>query len=246
MKTYNPFNLEGKKILVTGSSSGIGRSVAVECSHMGATLFLNGRNEKRLKETMVALSPGNHQILAGDIVHGDDIKKLVSALSPLDGIVHCAGVGQRILCKNLQENDIDDVMHANFKGPVMLQTEILKQRKINPKASIVFVSSIAAESSSVGNAIYSASKGAITSYANCLALELAPRKIRVNCIKPAMVWTDLILKGGITEEELREDEKKYPLKRYGIPEDIAYLAVYLLSDASTWMTNTSVKITGGL
>ena len=122
---------------------------------------------------------------------------------------------------------------------------MLKQKKVNKEASIVFIASIASESPSVGNAVYSASKGAIISYANCLAVELAPRKIRVNCISPAMVWTDLILKGGVTEDELRQDEQKYPLKRYGKPEDIANLAIYMLSDASTWMTGSNVKITGG-
>ena len=127
----------------------------------------------------------------------------------------------------------------------MLQTEILKQKKISKGASVVFVASIASSSPTVGNAIYSASKGAVISYANCLALELAPRQIRVNCILPAMIWTDLIFKGGLTEEELREDEKKYPLKRYGKPEDVANLAIYLLSDAAEWMTGSSIKITGG-
>ena len=94
--------------------------------------------------------------------------------------------------------------------------------------------------------MYCASKGAINSYANCLAIELAPRQIRVNIIQPAMVWTNLIFKGGITEEDLREDEKKYPLKRYGTPEDVANLAIYLLSDASSWMTGSSIKLTGGV
>ena len=101
------------------------------------------------------------------------------------------------------------------------------------------------DSPSIGNALYAASKGALISYANCLQLELAPRKIRVNCISPAMVWTDLIFKGGLTEDELRVDEQTYPLKRYGKPEDIANLAVYLLSEASAWMTGSNIKITGG-
>ena len=114
----------------------------------------------------------------------------------------------------------------------------MRQKKINKGGSIIFVASIANESPSIGNALYSASKGAIISYANCLQLELAPRLIRVNCISPAMVWTDLIFKGGVTEEELKLDEQKYPLKRYGKPDDIANLAVYLLSDASAWMTGS--------
>ena len=121
----------------------------------------------------------------------------------------------------------------------------MRNKKINKGASIVFVASIASWSPSFGNSVYSASKGAIISYANCLALELAPRKIRVNCISPAMVWTDLILADGTDEEQLKEDEQKYPLKRYGQPEDIANLAVYMLSDASTWMTGSNVIISGG-
>lgn len=246
MERFNPFTLEGKTILVTGASSGIGRGIAVTCSKMGATVVLGGRNVKRLNETLSQMEGEGHQLATADLSDAVQVEVMVRELPKLDGIVHCAGIGQRVLCKQLQEKDITDVMDTNFKAPIMLQTEILKQKKINKSASVVFIASIASESPSVGNAIYSASKGAIISYANCLAIELAPRKIRVNCISPAMVWTDLILKGGVTEEELKEDEQKYPLKRYGTPEDIANLAVYMLSDASSWMTGSNVRITGGI
>lgn len=246
MATFNPFTLEGKTILVTGASSGIGRGIAIACSKMGATVIINGRNEQRLAETMTEMQGEENISLAADLSDSNSLTGMVSRLPKLDGIVHCAGIGQRVLCKQLQEADLDTMMDVNFKAPVMLQTEILKQKKINKGASIVFIASIASDSPSIGNAVYSASKGAIISYANCLALELAPRLIRVNCILPAMIWTDLILKGGITEEELREDEKKYPLKRYGKPEDIANLSIYLLSNAAAWMTGSSIKITGGV
>ncbi len=245
MTTFNPFTLEGKTILVTGASSGIGRGIAIACSKMGATVIINGRNEQRLAETMTEMQGEENISLAADLSDSNSLTEMVSRLPKLDGIVHCAGIGQRVLCKQLQEADLDTMMDVNFKAPVILQTEILKQKKINKGASIVFIASIASDSPSIGNAVYSASKGAIISYANCLALELAPRKIRVNCILPAMIWTDLILKGGITEEELKEDEKKYPLKRYGKPEDIANLSIYLLSNAAAWMTGSSIKITGG-
>lgn len=245
MTTFNPFTLEGKTILVTGASSGIGRGIAIACSKMGATVIINGRNEQRLAETMTEMQGEENLSLVADLSDSNSLTGMVSRLPKLDGIVHCAGIGQRVLCKQLQEADLDTMMDVNFKAPVMLQTEILKQKKINKGASIVFIASIASDSPSIGNAIYSASKGAIISYANCLALELAPRQIRVNCILPAMIWTDLILKGGITEEELKEDEKKYPLKRYGKPEDIANLSIYLLSNAAAWMTGSSIKITGG-
>lgn len=245
MGTFNPFTLEGKTILVTGASSGIGRGIAIACSKMGASVIVNGRNEQRLSETMSEMEGDDNLSLAADLSDNVALAEMVAKLPKLDGIVHCAGIGQRVLCKQLQESDLDNMMNVNFKAPVMLQTEILKQKKINKSASIVYIASIACDSPTIGNAMYSASKGAIISYANCLALELAPRLIRVNCILPAMIWTDLIFKGGITEEELKEDEKKYPLKRYGKPEDIANLSIYLLSDASSWMSGSSIRITGG-
>lgn len=245
MGTYNPFSLEGKTILVTGASSGIGRGIAVTCSKMGATVVINGRNKQKLQETLTLMDGNEHIMLSGDLTNQEDLVFIVNELPKLDGIVHCAGIGQRILCKQLNEKDIETVMGINFNAPVMLQKELLAQKKINKAASIVFIASIASWSPSIGNAIYSASKGAIISYANCLSLELAPRQIRVNCISPAMVWTDLVLADGIDEDQLKEDEKKYPLKRYGTPEDIANLAVYMLSNASSWMTGSNVKISGG-
>lgn len=244
-QSTNPFSLEGKTILVTGASSGIGRGIAVACSQMGARVVATGRNMNRLVETQSMCLPDTCTTTVADLTHYAALPETVAAWPKLDGVVHCAGVGDRVLCKMLQEDDIDRLMNINFKAPVMLQTELLRQKRMNKGGSVVFVASIAQDSPSIGNAIYSASKGAIISFAQCLQLELAPRLIRVNCISPAMIWTDLILKGGITEEQLREDEKKYPLKRYGKPEDIAHLAVYLLSDASAWMTGSNVKITGG-
>lgn len=244
MTSFNPFSLEGKTILVTGASSGIGRGIAITCSKMGAKVVINGRNVGRLQETLSQME-GDNIVATGDLTDAAKIEALVRELPTLDGIVHCAGIGQRIPCKQLTEGDVNQVMDVNFKAPVLLQAELLRQKKVNKGASIVFVASIASWSPSFGNSVYSASKGAIISYANCLSLELAPRKIRVNCISPAMVWTDLIVKGEVDEDQLKEDEQKYPLKRYGQPEDIANLAVYMLSDASSWMTGSNVKITGG-
>lgn len=246
MGNFNPFTLEGKTILVTGASSGIGQGIAVTCSKMGAKVIINGRNTIKLQETSSLMESDSAIIMAGDLTDAETLVSLVGALPKLDGVVHCAGIGQRIPCKDLQEENLSQVMEVNFKAPVLLQAELLRQKKINKAASIVFIASIASWSPSFGNSVYSASKGAIISYANCLALELAPRKIRVNCISPAMVWTDLILSDGTDEDQLKEDEQKYPLKRYGQPEDIANLAVYMLSDASTWMTGSNVKISGGV
>lgn len=245
MIDFNPFSLEGKTILVTGASSGIGRGIAVTCSKMGATVILNGRNQLKLESTLSLLEQGDHKVIPVDLTNSEQVPQMVKDLPPLDGVVHCAGIGQRVLCKVATEVDVNFVMDSNFKGPVLLQSELLKQKKIKKGASIIFIASMATSSPSIGNAFYSASKGAIVSYANCLSLELAQRNVRVNCISPAMVWTDLVIQEGVDEEQLKIDELKYPLKRYGTPDDIANLAVYMLSDASTWMTGSNVKISGG-
>lgn len=245
MNDFNPFSLEGKTIMVTGASSGIGRGIAITCSKMGAKVIINGRNTTKLQETCSLMVDGSASIVPGDLTDAKTLNSIVDTLPKLDGLVHCAGLGQRLPCKDVESIKVDEVMNINFKAPVMLQAEVLRQKKLNKAASIVFVASIASWSPSFGNSIYSASKGAIISYANCLALELAPRKIRVNCISPAMVWTDLIQNDAVDVEQLKEDEQNYPLKRYGQPDDIANLAVYMLSDASTWMTGSNVNITGG-
>lgn len=242
---FNPFSLEGKTVLVTGASSGIGQAIAITCSKMKATVIITGRNRQKLENTYSLLEGNNHQILIADLTNERDTDNLVSQLPKLDGIVYNAGIGSRKLCKMIEKEDIDTVMNTNFTSSVLLQSAILSAKKISKEASIVFIASRAAESPSIGNAIYSASKGAIISYAKCLGLELAPRQIRVNCICPAMVWTDLIIQEGVSKEELEEAQLKYPLKRYGKPEDIAYLTIYLLSNASNWMTGSVLDITGG-
>lgn len=243
--TFNPFSLLGKRILVTGASSGIGQSIAISCSKMGATLIISGRNEERLHSTFSALSGEGHLALAGDLTQENVLNQIIGALPLLDGIVHCAGIGHCKPCKLINKQDLDEVMSINFNASVLLQSVLLSAKKIKNNASIVFVASRAACSPSMGNAVYSASKGAIISYARCLALEVASRFIRVNCICPAMIWTDLILKGGLTKEDLEQAQLKYPLKRYGTPEDVANLAIYLLSEASSWMTGSNIDLTGG-
>ena len=240
----NPFSLSGKTILVTGASSGIGRGIAIACAGMGAQLILTGRNITRLQETLSTLEGEGHSYIAADLTNAQERTALVEQLPALHGVVHCAGVGSRVPCKMLTQEDIDHVLKPNTEAPILLQAELLAEKKIQKESSVVFIASAAATMPSMGNAVYSASKAAIIAYAKCLALELAPRKIRVNCISPTMVWTDLTLVGA-TEDQLSEAEKLYPLKRYGQPEDIAYLAVYMLSDACTWMTGSNVDITGG-
>lgn len=245
MSDFNPFKLYGKTILVTGASSGIGRAIAVACSNMGANVIANGRNVQKLEATLSAMEGAGNSLLTADLTKIEEITKLISLLPKLDGVVHCAGIGHRQPAKLLTESEIDKVMNTNFKASVLLQTELMKGKKLNKDGSVVFIASAAPQMPSFGNAVYSASKAAIIGYAKCLALELASRGIRVNCICPAMVWTDLIMQEGVGKEELEQAQQKYPLKRYGLPEDVANLAIYLLSDASKWMTNSCIDITGG-
>lgn len=239
------FSLEGKSILVTGASSGIGRSIALLCSKSGAKVYITARRENCLKETLSEMQSEGNYIVA-DLSRQDEIVGLVDKLPKLDGVVHCAGVGSTIFCKNITEKDIAAVMKPNFEAPVLLQSSLLTNKKISKAASIIIIASFASQSPTIGNALYSASKGALVSYARCLAQELAPRKIRVNCISPAMVKTDFLNNVGVDQDALNEDERRYPLGRYGEPKDIAGLAVYLLSDSSEWMTGNNIEITGGV
>ena len=244
--SYNPFSLSGKTILVTGASSGIGRSIAIECSKMGASFIITGRNEVRLSETLSMLCGDGHIIVSADITEEEQIVNMVEQLLILDGVVHCAGVGVRKPVQAIKQSDIDSVFAPNVMAPILLQKHLLKKKRLNKGTSIVFIASRAPFAPAAGNAVYSASKGAIIGYAKTLGLELAPKQMRVNCICPAMVWTDLIRRDA---ENMGEDfaaaEARYPLKRFGQPEDVAWLSVYLLSNASSWMTGSCIDITGG-
>lgn len=246
MEKYNPFSLEGKTILVTGASSGIGKAIALECSKMGANLVVTGRNEIKLQDTVSILEGKNHLSIQADLTNEDDISKIVNSSPKLDGVVHCAGIGDRTLLKMVKERDIQRVMKANFEAPVLLQRALLKKKLVNPMASVVFMASRAPFAPTIGNGIYAASKGALIAYAKVLCLELASQKIRVNCICPAMVWTELVERDQqLTGANYQEKEKEYPLGRYGKPEDIAYLTIYLLSDAAEWITGSCFDATGG-
>lgn len=240
----NPFSLEGKTILVTGASAGIGRAIATICAGMGANVVITARNLARLEETMSLLEGQGHVLLTADLTEASERESLVKAMPLVDGVVHCAGVGQRVPCKQIEQTDLDMVLQSNLEAPILLQAELLREKKLKKGTSIVFIASAAASMPSVGNAAYSASKGAIISYAKCLAEELASRRIRVNCVSPAMVWTSLSLVGA-TQEQLEIAQQSYPLGRYGRPEDVANLVVYLLSNASEWMTGSNIEITGG-
>lgn len=245
---YNPFSLLGKRILVTGASSGIGRATAIECSRMGANVILTARNEERLNETLQQMDNIQlHQIIVADLSNMDDIKSLVDFIeNPLDGIVQCAGFTVPKPFQFINQKDIDSIMAVNFRAPAILSQMLLKKKKFNKGASIVFISSISGVwVSYVGSSLYSASKGAINGLVKGMAIELAAKLIRVNCVNPGMVETNILEKGIISDEQLHNDMQLYPLKRHGRPEEVAYAVIYLLSDASSWVTGTNLLIDGG-
>ena len=242
----NPFLLENKTILVTGASSGIGRAIAVECAKMQAKLVITGRNTERLSETLAMLEGTGHTQVTADLTDDTQLKRVVEQTQNLNGVVLCAGIDRRLPVKFINPDDFDAVMQTNLFSPSYLMQQLLKKKKIEKQSSVVFISSIAACSADMGHAMYSASKGALNSFARVMALELAPQKIRVNCILPGVVKTNILQSSTLTEEQFKEEEKRYPLGRFGNPEDIAYLAIYLLADASSWVTGSLLTIDGGI
>ena len=244
----NPFSLEGKCILVTGASSGIGRGIVVACAKMGAKVVLSGRNEARLQETLTCMSGEEHMVLCGDLNYENTRKEIVDKMPILNGIVHCAGISQIQMAKFLDMSSLENIFNTNVFSPLMLNTLLLKKKKIQKNSSIIFISSISGVyRSQIGEGGYGATKAALAGFVKSLALELSTQGIRVNTIHPGVVETPLleVSNGTFGEEELDALRQKYPLKRFGKPEDIAYCAVYLLSDASNWMTGSNILIDGG-
>ncbi|MBQ6050936.1 MAG: SDR family oxidoreductase [Bacteroidaceae bacterium] len=245
---YNPFSLEGKTILVTGASSGIGKATAIECSRMGAKVVITGRNEERLNETFNSLEGDGHIQILADLSNEDDIQHLVNEIPVLNGCVNNAGYNIMSVIQFIKKDNLDHIMNVNLTAPIMLTHLLVKSKKIAKDSSIVFTSSISARGrNSVGNSMYSATKGGLSSFMKNAALELAAKRIRCNAVLPGMVETPLKEgKSNITEEQWEINRQLYPLKRFGKPEEIAYGIIYLLSDASAWVTGTELVIDGGM
>lgn len=241
----NPFSLEGKTILVTGASSGIGQKTAVACSELGATVVITARNEERLKETYRQLQGEGHLMILAELTNEDDVKRLADECPCIDGLVNNAGIGTNKPIGFFTQKELDLIYGTNTFAPMLTIRWLLKKKKLNSNCSIVFTSSVASVSSSLANGIYGSSKAALTSYMKYCARELSNKGIRANAVHPGMVETNLIHGGAISEEDLAADKKNYPLGRYGKPEDIAYAIIYLLSDAASWTTGISLFVDGG-
>ncbi len=247
---YNPYSLEDKTILVTGASSGIGKAIAIEASKMGATVVITARDTTRLQETFVQLeghSEREHKQIIADITDENQFKALLAEVPILQGLVLCAGKGLTLPIQFATREKFDDIFNVNFFAPVELLRMLFKKKKLEKESSVVMLASLGGTRIfSGGNGIYGASKSALNTVMKFAAKEFAARKVRVNSICPGMVDTPLIHRGTISDEQLLEDQKRYPLGRYGKPEDIAYAAIYLLSDASSWITGQDFILDGGI
>lgn len=245
MEHYNPFSLDGKSILVTGASSGIGKATSIELSKLGATLVITGRDRSRLGETLAQLSGEGHVLVPCDLSQAEERRQLVDRVPKLDGVAHIAGVGVTSLMSYATEEKFRYIYESNVFAPLMLQQNLLKAKKINRSASIVLMASVSACTAVLGNGIYGGSKAALVQSAKFLAMELAPKKIRVNSVSPGMVDTPMLVGSVFTEEQYEIDVQRYPLKRYGKPEEVAWTVAYLMSDASRWITGTDIVVDGG-
>lgn len=243
----NPFSLEGKTILVTGASSGIGQTVAVECSKMGATVVITGRNKERLAETFDQLSGEGHIQYAADISNPDEIKGLVEVCPKLDGISQNAGTSKTVLVKFITKEYLDLNLNTNTIGPILLTQLLIRKKKLVNGGSIVFTSSLSGVfCAHYGESMYAASKGGLSGFAKAATIDLSAQGIRVNCVNPGIVQPGYIKTSGImTEEELKDKLKSFPLGRFGVTTDIAWAHVFLLSDASKWITGINLPIEGG-
>ena len=242
----NPFSLEGKTVLVTGAASGIGRATAIQCAEMGAKVLLVDLNEKGLQETLKQITREDSEYCALDLTDLDKLTEIVSTLPKLDGVASNAGIVLSLLAKFSEPKDMERIFKINTFSHINLVQQLITQKKLNKGSSIVFTSSMSGVYCGLaGGSLYGATKSAILGYAKALAIELAPRGIRVNTIHPGMIETPLTAGTALSKELLEEDAKNYPLGRYGKPEEIAYSIVYMLSDATVWMTGSQLLIDGG-
>lgn len=247
---YNPYSLEEKTILVTGASSGIGRATAIECAKLGASVVVTARNEQRLTNVLAELDSSlgqKHQMIIADVANEEGLNTLISSMPIVDGVSSNAGIGIGYSpIKFIGEEQMHTLMQTNTYSHVLLAKMLFKKKLIAKNGSIVFTASIGGTvSHGPGNTIYGMSKNALLAFAKYAAIEFAPRGIRVNCVSPGMIETPLINPDALTEEDKAIDAEKYLLKRYGKPEEVARTTAFLLGDASSFITGTSIIVDGG-
>lgn len=243
---FNPFTIEGKTILITGAASGMGKATAVTCAKMGAKVVAADYNADGLSNTMSELEGEGHLSFVLNLADENSWSEMLADTPALDGIANCAGIANMNPFNFITREEMDRVFNINFFGPVLLTKSLIKAKKLNKGGSIVFVSSVdGPRIVHAGNSVYSAGKNALVGMSRNMAVDLASKKIRVNCILPGTTDTPLIRTANVTEESLAEIAKSFPMKRFGTPEDMAYGIIYLLSDASSFVTGTELVIDGG-
>lgn len=252
MTSYNPLSLVGKRILVTGASSGIGRATAIECSRLGATLVVTGRNVNRLAEVFDSLdrSEGQeHRMVVADLATADGIDCVAAEAGNLDGVSSNAGIAiGNVPVKFIKDQTLDDVLDVNLKSHVKLARLLFKKKLLNKGASYVFTASIGGVASfSIGNAVYGMSKAAVNAFTKFCAVDFASRQIRCNAVCPGMIETPMNTgEGSVSQEDYERNKEHYLLKRYGQPEEVAHCIAFLLSDASSFITGHSLIVDGGV
>jgi NAD(P)-dependent dehydrogenase (short-subunit alcohol dehydrogenase family) len=246
----NNFALNNKRILITGASSGIGRTIAVHCAALGAECIIVGRNEERLSDTFTQLSDEKHTKIIADLTHQEAIADICSSVESLDGIVHCAGKVVPYLTKFLNDEIFSDVFDINFNASFNIMSGLLRARKVKPYCSIVFISSFASHYPYPTGSMYAASKAALEAYSKTLAIENTALKLRTNCLCPALVKTEMFERTFNSGFHDNADEKLKQYESYftfGIGEtsDVANATTFLLSNASRWITGQSIILDGG-
>lgn len=242
----NPFALSGKTVFITGAGSGIGRATAIQCAGLGATVHITDINGETLAETLGMLEGAGHRMYVANLTDDAALEELAGQLPKLDGFVSNAGIIKTIVTQLGDRADIEKILNINTIAPIRLTQILLRAKRFNKEAALVYTSSMAGVyNGAIGNGLYGASKSALVGFVKSLALELAPRKIRVNTVNPGITQTSIYDHTSITPEQLDEEMKRYPLGRYGRPDEIASAIVYLLSDATKWMTGTNLLIDGG-
>lgn len=250
-KPYNPFSLEEKTIVVTGASSGIGQQVAITCSRMGAKIALLGRNVERLEQTMSQMEGDGHYMVSYDLTDLDHHKELVAnivdRLGPIDGLVNCAGISTVLPFKLVTPEKVEEFFKTNVFATVELTRQVLSMKNVSKQgASVIFFSSIMGCVGENAKSLYSLTKGALVSGCRSLAVEYAPKSIRVNVISPGVVETAINRNQPYLAdpEKRKATEAKHPLG-LGTTDDIANACVFLLSDASRWITGQNLVVDGG-
>ena len=243
---FNPFSIEGKTILVVGAASGMGRATATCCAAMGATVIGADCNAELLEQTLSSLEGEGHRGFVLNLADESSWEELLGGCPSLDGIASCAGIANMNPFVFINRGEMDRLFGVNFFGPVLLVKSLIKKKLLRGGGSVVFVSSVdGPRIVHQGNSVYSATKSALVGMARNMAVDLAPKKIRVNCVLPGTTDTPLIRTANVTEEMLADGTAAFPLKRYGRSEEMAWGIIYLLSDASSFVTGTELTIDGG-